>query len=190
MMSSEDLKVSENSTLMDGSPVFALNQPLQQHFRIATPQIPHQRLSPSVLPCSNSNIGQNLDWVKDYSTYSGKPPIIKQECTANVAPCHEIDGNITCQQEPPFIKQEPPFIKQEPPFIKQELSFIKQEPGLYSADPPTFDQEPGSTFMGHDSVAVEGFSVPFPSQPINLNFLSDIEDIVPIKPGIYVCMYV
>ena len=113
----------------------------------------------------------------------------------------------------PYIKQEPgtgPYIKQEPgtepPFITSEsIPFIKQEPGAgdsfqprtpikqesYVEFPP-MKQELSHMFPSHSALQrhhslpaplLTANEVSFPSQPLNLNFMADIEDIV--QPSIY-----
>ena len=51
---------------------------------------------------------------------------------------------------------------------------IKQEPGLLGH----IKQEPGTPHSFHGDPFYEPSVMPFPSKPINFNFMADIEDIV------------
>jgi len=138
---------------------------------------------------------------REHGLAPGEIPFIKREPEAMPLGSPFDQPLETISRQPCYIKREPgtgmynsndvPFIKQEPgtvPFSGHDahraLTFIKQEPGCGNSIRPPIKLEPGiqndclAEVPCSSSTSEGDFAVSFPSQPLNLNFMEDIEDIV------------
>lgn len=146
-------------------------------------------------PFNNGTVSVSSPFVKQEP---GSNPFVKQE------PGALPEGIPFIKQEPGVIPENHLFIKQEPGAMHDGVPFTKQQfPGTL----PLIKQEPRPcvTFIKQDSlinngsaitqglsqcnptqeVFTSGGGVSFPSRPLNLNFMADIEDIVqPTNSGI------
>lgn len=112
-----------------------------------------------------------------------KPIFIKQEpgsCTDEQSPLIK-HNSYSHAARFPFIKKEPDMcntpIEPQSCMLSEGMNCMKQEPGLRSTEEVTTEHcRKGAHFIKNESALDCGVS--FPSQPINLNFMSDIEDIV------------